>query len=516
MNSRKCLGAADAESSAQPGAEHNATRASAPAGKGALMPRPSAGQVTERSWKNQKTITFGARLYAYGRRHRLVFGTNTQGWNRTRADIELEDILQQVDRGTWVPPEKKTSVKPTSAGRPDGHQPFRPFAHSIIEAKRSHGLDADTLADLKWKLGYLTGYFGRFELLEIDVARVDAFRDELAKRARVINEAAARGKPLTETVKRSGQKPYKRRKRALSNTSINAMLSLLGQILQRAVDYGHIERNPVRVGERKQRFLPAVKAARTFLEVDELTSLLQAAGELDSAARRDRRIGRRAALAALALAGFRISELCDMRCQQVDLARARFKVPDAKTVKGIREVEMSLSLRGELVRHRAQRVRDDFPMGPTDHFFGTVSGTRRDPDRFRDRVLGRAVERANEKRAEQGLAALPAITPHSLRRTWAMLAAQAGRDPHWISDQIGHTSASFTLQVYQQTRNRRLSDAERQAIWELMRFADEPADCPFSRQLTRISEAEFRPMNGPMDDSGSSGLPQGVADDEKN
>jgi integrase len=57
-----------------------------------------------------------------------------------------------------------------------------------------------------------------------------------------------------------------------------------------------------------------------------------------------------------------------------------------------------------------------------------------------------------------------------------MLAAQAGRDPHWIADQIGHTSAAFTLQVYQ-PRNR-LTDRERQAIWELMRFADEPRRVP--------------------------------------
>lgn len=199
------------------------------------MARPNAGQVTERAWKSGKTITFGARLYAYGRRHRLVFGTDTRGWNRTRAEIELEDIQQQVDRGTWVPPEKKTTVKPAGAARPDGHQPFGPFAHSVIDAKRSHGLDADTVADLEWKLGYLTGYFGRSQLLEIDVARVDAFRDEMAKRARVIKEAAARGKPLMETVERRNGKSYRRRKRALSNTSINAILALLGQVLQRAV-----------------------------------------------------------------------------------------------------------------------------------------------------------------------------------------------------------------------------------------------------------------------------------------
>jgi integrase len=478
------------------------------------MPRPITGQVTERPWADGKTTTFGARLYAYGRRHRLVFGTNRQGWNRTRAEIELESIQQQVIRGTWVPPETKTSTVQTDAERPDGRQPFGPFARKVIDAKQSHGLDSDTIADLEWKLGYLLGHFGRMELADIDVARVDGFRDDLAGRARVIREAAARGKPLLETVERREGKPYERRKRPLSNTSINGMLALLSQILQRAVDYGYIDRNPVKVGGRKERFLPTVKPARTFLEVDELASLLDAAGELDRAARRDHRIGRRAALATLALTGFRISELCAMRCRQVDLARARFKISDAKTAKGVREVEMTLWLRDELVRHRGQRVADDFPMGPTDHFFGTISGKQRDPDRFRDRVLERAVELANDRRGQDGLPSLQAITPHSLRRTWAMLAAQAGRDPHWISDQIGHTSAAFTLQIYQQTRNRRLTDRERQAIWELMRFADEPAECPFTRQITRGADGEFRPMNGPMDDFGLSGELRGLAGDE--
>ncbi len=462
-----------------------------------LMARPSSGQITESRWKDGKTVTFGARLYAYSRRHRLVFGTNNQGWNQTRAQIELEAILQQVARGTWQPPERGTSVVPGGAEEPDGHQRFDAFARKVVDAKKSHGLDQDTIADLEWRLGYLLGHFARFELIEINVAAVDAFRDDLAGRSRVIRDAAARGKPLMETVKPVSGNEYARRKRALSNTSINSILALLSQILQRAEDYRYIERNPLKVGERKERFLPAAKPARTFLEVDELLALLEGAGELDSSARRDRRVGRRASLATLALAGFRISELCDLRCADVDFARARFKLSDAKTTKGVREVEMTLWARSELVRHREQRIRDGFPMEPTDHFFGSASGSRRDPDRFRDRVLARSTALANTKRAERGLPVLPKITPHSLRRTWVMLAAQAGRDPHWISDQIGHTSAAFTLQVYQQTRHRRLADRERQAIWELMRFADEPATCPFTRQVTRATDGEFRPLNGP-------------------
>jgi len=59
-------------------------------------------------------------------------------------------------------------------------------------------------------------------------------------------------------------------------------------------------------------------------------------------------------------------------------------VRDAKTEKGIREVEMTLWNRDELLRRRQRRLRDGYPMGPGDYFFGTHHGRRRDPDRFRD------------------------------------------------------------------------------------------------------------------------------------
>ena len=129
-----------------------------------LMARPSSGQITESRWKNGKTITFGARLYAYGRRHRLVFGTNTQGWNDVRAEIELESILQQVERGTWRRRRRgrRSCERSRAARRPPALR--MPRAWKVIDAKKSHGLDDNTIADLEWRLGYLIGHFGRFEL----------------------------------------------------------------------------------------------------------------------------------------------------------------------------------------------------------------------------------------------------------------------------------------------------------------------------------------------------------------
>ncbi|HUN77417.1 MAG TPA: hypothetical protein VMU32_00695 [Solirubrobacteraceae bacterium] len=335
------------------------------------MSRRTTGEVTERLWADGTTTTFGARLYAYGRRHRLVFGTDRQGWNRTRAEIELESIQQQVVRGTWLPPERKSSTVRREAEHVDGRRRFEAFARAVVEAKRSHGLDEDTMADVEWKLGYLVGHFGRMELADIDVAGVDRFRDDLAGRARVIREATARDRPPMETVRRRDGKSYERRRRPLSNTSINGMLALLGQILQRG---GGLRLHRPQPGE---------------------------GGDAEGAVPADGEAGA------------------------------------------------------------------DVPGG------------------------GRAAIAARR--------AAPSSSP-AVRRTWAMLAAQAGRDPHWIADQIGHTSAAFTLQVYQQTRNRRLTSGERQAVWDLMRFADEPPECPFTRQATRTPEKDFGPINGPMDD----------------
>ncbi len=77
-----------------------------------------------------------------------------------------------------------------------------------------------------------------------------------------------------------------------------------------------------------------------------------------------------------------------------------------------------------------------------------------------------------------------------MRRTWATFAASIGRDPKWIAAQIGHTDPQFTFSVYQQVATRRFIDE--QAIWAVMRFADEPAERVKSRQLTRVERDDPR------------------------
>ena len=457
------------------------------------MPRSKTGSVFEKPWADGETISHGAYVYAYGRREKITFGTNKQGWNRTRAELETEKILQQIDHGTWVPPRleprKDRLEQAMSELGVQIDESFRVFAKRWWRAKQL-GLDEDTVNDYEWRLGYLHRFFDRYRLRELTPRLVDRFRDELHEQAEVIRSALEsartdKGRPaLMETVTDKHGRTYQRRRRPLSNTSINAMITLLGQVLQQAVDYELIDRNPVRVGGRSARFLKRVRTNRTFLEVDEFHALLDAAGDLEQEAREDYRgLGRRAMVATLGLAGLRIGEMLDLRVGQVDLARSRFKLMDAKTEAGVREVEITLYLRDELLGHAMDRQARGLPFGPADHFFGTATGRRRDPDRFRDRILARAVQRANANRAQGGLAPLPDITPHSLRRTWATFAAMIGRDPKWIAAQIGHTSPAFTFSVYQQVATRRYIDER--AVWNLMRFADEPAERAPSRQISR-------------------------------
>ena len=298
-----------------------------------------------------------------------------------------------------------------------------------------------------------------------------------------------------ETVTDKRGRTYERRRRPLSNTSINMLITLLGQILQQAVDYELIDRNPVRVGGRSARFLKRARPKRTFLEVDEFHALLDAAGELEAEAPANLKgLGRRAMIATLGLAGLRISEMMDLKVAQVDLQRGRFKLADAKTEAGVREVEITLYLRDELLEYAMDRRARGLPLGPSDHFFGTATGRRRDPDRFRDRILARAVDARQRKPRRERPGAAAADHAALAAAHVGDVRAMIGRDPKWVAAQIGHVNPAFTFSVYQQVATRRYIDE--QAVWALMRFADEPAERVPSRQITRLQRDDARGSSG--------------------
>jgi len=60
----------------------------------------------------------------------------------------------------------------------------------------------------------------------------------------------------------------------------------------------------------------------------------------------------RAVVATLTLAGLRVSELCALNCEHVDLGRRELRVLDAKTPAGVRRVDIHDDLREELAAYK--------------------------------------------------------------------------------------------------------------------------------------------------------------------
>ena len=191
--------------------------------------------------------------------------------------------------------------------------------------------------------------------------------------------------------------------------------------------------------------------------------------------------GRRALVATLGCAGLRVSEAAALDLADVDLAHRKLRVTDAKTDAGVRSVDITDRLAEELTRYLATR-RDDTPTSPA---FPTRTGSRRDKDNIRQRVLAPALRRAQEVRRQRELPPIAVrVTPHTLRRTYISLMLSAGADIPYVQAQVGHRDPKLTLSIYALVLQRRDRDQFGDAFDRLMRDAI-PSMQPARMQSTR-------------------------------
>ncbi len=387
------------------------------------MARRATGQVVVD--KRRRSPSFGLRFRAYGRREYVTLGTAKEGWTHAKAQTELENILADVRRGIWSPP--VVEVVQVKREIPSFHVfASEWFERQKVEGGRSgKGLAPKSQEDLLWRLSnHLLPVFGSRRLDQIRVEDVDRYREG------------------------------KTREDKLGVTSINKTLTTLAAILETAVEYELIARNPARGRRRRLR---AVPPRRPWLDrADHISALLDAAGKLDTEARVCHG-QRRALLATLTFAGLRIGEALSLRWRDVDLARGTISVRAAKTDAGVRTVYILPVLRDELAAYRAR-------LAPPPHalVFGTAIGTRQTTTNVRRRILAKAVERANQQLDQHEVEPLPErLTPHSLRRTFASLLFAIGEPPPQVVEQMGHTTPNLTLAVYARCMNRRDGEPER-------------------------------------------------------
>jgi integrase len=388
------------------------------------MPRPATGQVIERRTRSGLT-SYSLRFRAYGRREFLHLGY-APDWTRKRAEGELSNVMADVRRGLWRPPELQ--APPAPAREVPTFHVFASewFADRLkMGGRHGRGLSDKGRVDLEWRLcKHLLPHFAAMRLDAITVEDVDAFR----------RRKAAGGD--------------------LSPSSVNKLIRCLAAIMDQAVEYGHVDRNPAK---GKRRLLTEGKPRRTRLQrADHITALLDAVGALDGSSRTSGG-SRRAAVATLVFAGLRIGELLDLRWRDVDLARGTITVRASKTDAGERTITILPALGDELRSYRARCAGVD-RMGLV---FATSTGGRQSESNLRNRVLAPAVEAANARLEREGEEPMPPLTPHSLRRTFASILVAIGEPPTYAMRQLGHTNAAFTLSVYAEAMDARDGELER-------------------------------------------------------
>jgi integrase len=387
------------------------------------MGRPAKGNVVppkgaRRSW--------GIRFTAYGHRHTIALGRPEDGWDRQRADDELNVVMRDVRLGTWRPP---------APGRP--HIPpdrkFSDFAEEWFE-ESSVEWKPRTRETCRHRLAHLLQFFGEHSLMAITVEEVDRYRrHKLREREQLEKERQE------QLAKPPGAR--KRVRKPLSNGIINRTIGMLASILELAVEYKHIDSNPA-LG--KKRRLKESKPRRTRLQPGQANAVLRAAAELDEKARADDNRRRLPLLALLVLTGLRIGEALDLRWRDVHLTERKLWVADSKTDTGIREVGMPQGLQQLLAAYRGWSPHNC----ADDRVFPTRAGKRDNPSNVRNRILRRAIELANEELARRGERQIRDVTPHSLRRTFVSLLFVAKADLPYAMAQAGHADPRMTLGIY--------------------------------------------------------------------
>ena len=420
------------------------------------------------------------------------------GWNERTAGIELENILAKVKAGVWrkreSPPLRAAERVPT----------FHEYASGWLEGKKA-GILGDrpigphTEADYRSRLAnHLLPYFGRYRIDEITAEDCLAFKAHKLKEAAELRRAIGAGAVLRD---RRG-----RRVRPLGPATIRKLVACLTAILDEAVSDGHLQRNPAR--NRRMR-VRVPKPPRTFLEMDELVSLVDAAGARDAPIARAKLLvrpkpgstaakvaerweagmrpihiaadlnlsratvtyhlrrlrfedpgvyeGRRAIVATLGGSGVRVSELCAIRMRDLRLhaaSGAHFRIPDAKTEAGVREVQVSPDLLEEIVAHVDALRRVGLPTDPDAYLFCNRRGGRLQRQKV-NKIVREAAALASEHLVARGLPELPNTTPHTLRRTYISIALLANNfDVLWVMRQVGHADSKMTMDVYAQLQQR--------------------------------------------------------------
>jgi integrase len=228
--------------------------------------------------------------------------------------------------------------------------------------------------------------------------------------------------------------------RALSKKTIRNVLTLLGEILARAVSEGYLRHSPMEAVEKPKA--SREKKGRALKPDDVQGILKHCAGNL-----------RLPFLTAL-LTGLRRGELFGLWWEDIDLDHNVVRVRRSlywahgknhkkaegdpswlyvtpKSKNSLREVDLSPALRKELLAHRLASGR------ASGLVFCSAAGTPLTPENVTKRALTKALEKLDAERAKEKQASIGKVRWHDLRHTFGSMKLEQGENVYYVQRQMG-------------------------------------------------------------------------------
>ncbi len=223
------------------------------------------------------------------------------------------------------------------------------------------------------------------------------------------------------------------RAEGLSAWTINGTLGPLSGMMRTAVRRGMAPSNPVQLLDRHERPKTA-GAEMNILDTNEIKLFLNSATKTY-----------RPLLATAIFTGLRMSELLNLRWEDVDWDAGVIHVRDSKTAAGVREVVLMPALQQILAAHSLENE------GST-YVFETRDGQPMKRRTVHRRALEDTLRRAGITKR---------IRFHDLRHTHASILIDQGHPETFICEQMGHANAAITRRIYGHLfdRDKRREDA---------------------------------------------------------
>lgn len=315
----------------------------------------------------------------------------------------------------------------------------------IVECMVSHGPDVILGADMPTTIDKLITKF--LEYLEVERGRTEKTIRNYHFYLRRFSQWAKGPEPneiTSEMIhkyrlwlnRKVAGRDGKTLKKSTQNYHLIALRSFLKYLARE--DITSLAPEKIELAKQEQREV-------SFLEVEELDRLLAAPAGKDLVALRDRAI-----LELLFSTGLRVSELSNLKIEQINLKRDEF------TVRGkggkLRAVYLSSTAKEALKDYLAKR-RD------TSEYLFICHDKARGGRGKTGGLTSRSVQRLVERYAKQA-GITKRITPHTLRHTFATDLLMGGADIRSVQSLLGHASIT-TTQVYTHITNKKMKEVHK-------------------------------------------------------